>query len=114
MQKFEDMKTQELLNYVFGENHNNRFIWKIGKDGIESILDSELHTELTPQILVERAVTIRAGEICQTEIEKLEDQLPTTEGDEYEKLLQKIEAYNQIVDEMNRETEKMIAAYETK
>ena len=114
MQKFEDMKTQELLNYVFGENQNNRFIWKIGKDGLESILDSELHIELTPKMLVKQAVTIRAGEICQTEIEKLEDQLPTTEGDEYKKLLQKIEAYNQIVDEMNHKAEKMIAAYETK
>tara|TARA_A100001201_G_scaffold4552_2_gene9044 strand:- start:1506 stop:1880 length:375 start_codon:yes stop_codon:yes gene_type:complete len=115
--KFENMKSQELLQYVFGEYTPDRFVPFIesSKNDLgrtSGFIDTATNSKVYRRNLIDKAIEIRMLEICEIEKEMLESQIKTADPNDIDKLTRQLDQLDHLIDEVNENALRIIGEYE--
>lgn len=114
--KFETMPAYQLLAYVFNDNSQDRFVDTIvpnknNKGRSRAFLDTKTNDIYLHTDLVDKAIAMRMLEICESERSLIQEDINNERGD-YDRLVEQLEIYDNLINEVNENTVSMLAKYE--
>lgn len=114
--KFETMKSTELLLYIFGDNSPKRFVptivpMKNDLGRSRGYWDMNTGDVWLHKDLVDKAITMRMLEICESERKAIKIEIENQVGN-YDDLIEQLAVYDRLIDEVNENTVAVLARYE--